>query len=70
MVMCPDAHDYVPNLPYTAQVVGTSFETLADGIRVRREDKVVPMRDSRGRTRLEVLKTRIQIAAIVANRIA
>jgi len=58
-VACPsrvfgqDPHDYVPNLPYTAQVVGTGFETLADGTRVRYEDKLVWMRDSQGRTRIE-----------------
>jgi hypothetical protein len=51
--LCQDAHDYVPNLPYTAQVVGTGFETLADGTRVRYEDRVVQMRDSQGRTRIE-----------------
>jgi hypothetical protein len=48
-----DPHDYVPNLPYTAQVVGTGFETSADGTRVRYEDKLVWMRDSQGRTRIE-----------------
>jgi hypothetical protein len=58
-VVCPgrafsqDPHDYVPNLPYTAQVVGTGFETLADGTRVRYEDRWVWMRDSQGRTRIE-----------------
>jgi hypothetical protein len=30
-----------------------AFETLADGTRVRREDKVIQMRDSQGRTRIE-----------------
>lgn len=51
--LCQDPHDYVPNLPYTAQIVGTGFETLADGTRVRYEDRVVKMRDSQGRTRIE-----------------
>jgi hypothetical protein len=51
--LCQDPRDYVPNLPYTAQVVGTGFETLADGTRVRRESRVVQMRDSQGRTRIE-----------------
>lgn len=54
--LCQDPHDYVPNLPYTAQVVGTAFETLADGTRVRRENKVTQMRDSQGRTRTEVFQ--------------
>jgi len=52
--LCQDPHDYVPNLPYTAQVVRTSFETLADGTRVQRKDRIIRMRDSRGRTRIEV----------------
>jgi hypothetical protein len=52
-VLCQDPHDYVPNLPYTAQVVATGFETLADGTRVRYEDRVVQMRDSQGSTRIE-----------------
>lgn len=51
--LCQDPHDYVPNLPYIAQVVGTGFETLADGTRVRRESRVVQIRDSQGRTRVE-----------------
>jgi hypothetical protein len=46
-------HDYVPNLPYTAQVVGRGFETLADGTRVRYEDRLVWMRDSQGSMRIE-----------------
>jgi len=52
-VFCQDPHDYVPNLPYTAQVVGRGFETLVDGSRVRYEDRLVWMRDSQGRTRIE-----------------
>jgi hypothetical protein len=51
--LCQDPHDYVPNLPYIAQAVGTGFETLADGTQVRRERAVVQMRDSQGRTRIE-----------------
>jgi hypothetical protein len=54
--LCQDPHDYVPNLPYTAQAVRTSFETSEDGTRVRREDGVVQMRDSQGRTRIEVFQ--------------
>lgn len=50
---CQDPHDYVPNLPYTAQVVGTGFEVLADGTRVQRKSRVIQMRDSQGRTRVE-----------------
>lgn len=53
-VFCQDPQDYVPGLPYTAQVVGTGFQTLADGTRVRYEDRLVWMRDSQGRTCIEV----------------
>lgn len=45
--------EYVPNLPYTAQGVNSYLETLADGTVVRRETRVVQMRDSQGRTRIE-----------------
>jgi hypothetical protein len=50
---CQDAHNYVPNLPYTAQGVQTYTETEPDGTRVRRQEKLVKMRDSQGRTRIE-----------------
>jgi hypothetical protein len=50
---CQDPHDYVPNLPYTAQVVQTYTETEPDGTRLRRQEKLVKMRDSQGRTRIE-----------------
>lgn len=50
---CQDLFDYVPNLPYTAQVVATHLEALADGTRVPRENRLVQMRDSQGRTRIE-----------------
>ena len=46
--------DYVPNLPYTAQFAQTSFETLANGTQVLNEWRIVQMRDSQGRTRIEV----------------
>ena len=52
-VFSQDPHDYVLNLPYTAQVIGTSFEVSADGTRVRHEDRLVWRRDSQGRTRIE-----------------
>jgi hypothetical protein len=51
-----DPYDYVPNLPYTAQVVGTGFASLTDGTRVRYRDSVVQMRDSQGRTRIEIFQ--------------
>ena len=47
-----DLFNYVPNLPYTAQVV-KSVVFLADGRHVRRETRMVQMRDSQGRTRIE-----------------
>jgi hypothetical protein len=45
--------DYVPNLPYTAQVVETDVAIRADGTRVQHEKKVFEARDSQGRTRIE-----------------
>jgi hypothetical protein len=51
--LCQDPHDYVPNLPYTAQVVQTYTDTEPDGARVQRQEKLVEMRDSQGRTRIE-----------------
>jgi hypothetical protein len=51
--LCQDAHDYVPNLPYTAQALQTYTETEPDGTRVSRQEKLVKMRDSLGRTRIE-----------------
>jgi hypothetical protein len=50
---CQDPLDYVPNLPYTALVEQKYPEMLADGSRVRRQRKLVEMRDSQGRTRIE-----------------
>jgi hypothetical protein len=51
--LCQDPHDYVPNLPYTAQVVQTYTETEPDGTRARRQKNLVKIRDSQGRTRIE-----------------
>lgn len=45
--------EYAPNRPYTAQGVNSYLESTADGTLVRRETKVVQMRDSQGRTRIE-----------------
>jgi hypothetical protein len=45
--------DYIPNLPYTAQVIQISIERGANGTRVRQETKLVEARDSLGRTRIE-----------------
>ena len=48
--------EYIPNQPYIAQVVGFHHETLADGTRARRENKLVYMRDSQGRARIETFR--------------
>jgi hypothetical protein len=45
--------DYVPNLPYTAEIVQRFSETLPNGNRVVRKRRIVQMRDSQGRTRIE-----------------
>jgi hypothetical protein len=45
--------DYVPNQPYTAQVVSTHLETSANCTAVPRETRQVYRRDSQGRTRIE-----------------
>jgi hypothetical protein len=41
--------DYVPNLPYKAEVVQTEVLPRANGTRVQRETKLVEARDSQGR---------------------
>jgi hypothetical protein len=46
--------DYVPNLPYTAHILQTSLQTSEDGTRERTEEKIIQMRDSSGRTRIEI----------------
>ena len=51
---CQDPLDYVPNLPYIAQVEQKYLETEPDGTRVRRQKRLVIMRDSQGRARIEV----------------
>lgn len=48
-----DLFEYVPNRPYTAQAVNSYLENSANGTLVRRETKVIQMRDSQGRTRIE-----------------
>jgi len=45
--------DYVPNLPYTAQIVQMDIQTQANGTHVQRETKLVEARDSQGRTWIE-----------------
>jgi hypothetical protein len=50
---CQDALDYVPNLPYTARFENKYIEVLADGTRVQRQRKLIEIRDSQGRTRIE-----------------
>lgn len=45
--------DYVPNRPYTAQIVQTDVQTQANGAHVQRETKVFEARDSQGRTWIE-----------------
>jgi len=51
--ICQDPLDYVPNLPYTARFENKYVEVLADGTRVQRQRRLVQMRDSQGRTRIE-----------------
>ena len=51
--LCQDPLDYVPNLPYIAQVEQKYLETEPDGTRVPRQKRLVIMRDSQGRTRIE-----------------
>jgi hypothetical protein len=41
--------DYVPNLPYKAEVVQTQVLPGANGTRVQRETKLVEARDSQGK---------------------
>jgi hypothetical protein len=45
--------DYVPNRPYTAQVVETDAQTGANSAHVRHETKKIQARDSQGRTWIE-----------------
>jgi hypothetical protein len=49
--------DYVPNLPYTAEIVQRFSETLPNGNQVVRKRRIVQMRDSQGRTRIENFST-------------
>jgi len=49
---CQGFFDYVPNQPYTAQVVVTHLEDSGNGTPVRREARQIQMRDSQGRTRI------------------
>jgi hypothetical protein len=51
--LCQNPLDYVPNLPYTAQIVQRFSETLPNGSQVLLERRIVQMRDSQGRTRIE-----------------
>lgn len=53
-LFCQDPLNYVPNAPYTALKEQKYPEVLADGTRVQRERKIVEMRDSQGRTRIEI----------------
>jgi hypothetical protein len=50
-----DPLDYVPNRPYTAQFVQTYTETESGSTRAQGESRIVRMRDSQGRTRIETL---------------
>jgi len=63
-----DLLDYVPNLPYTAQVVQSGLLALANGNSVRRETRVVQMRDSQGRTRIESFPPDDPGSNLVSNR--
>lgn len=51
---CQNPLDYVPNLPYTACILQTSVHTLADGTQERTTQRIIKMRDSDGRTRIEI----------------
>jgi hypothetical protein len=63
-----DLLDYVPNLPYTAQVVESGHLALANGTSVRSETRVVQMRDSQGRTRIETFPPNYPGSNLVGNR--
>jgi hypothetical protein len=45
--------DYVPNLPYRAQLVMTYVETAVDGTRRVQRENLIVARDSQGSTRIE-----------------
>lgn len=65
---CQVSHwDYVPNLPYTAQVDNTDVQTGANGMRVLHETKLVEARDSQGRTRIESFDSRDPSRAVIVN---
>jgi hypothetical protein len=49
--------DCVANLPYTAHILQTSVETLPDGTQQRTEERIIKIRDSEGRTRIEIFST-------------
>ena len=51
--LCQNPLDYVPNLPYTAQFTQRFSETLPNGSQMLFERRIVQMRDSQGRTRIE-----------------
>jgi hypothetical protein len=56
---CQVSHwDYVPNLPYTAQVVQRDVQTEVNGTRVQHKTRLVEARDSKGRTRIESFDSR------------
>lgn len=62
----PNPLDYVPNLPYTAQIVETDVET-ANGTRVQQETKVFEARDSQGRTWIESFQSNNMNRQMVVN---
>jgi hypothetical protein len=45
--------DYVPNRPYTAQVIERDVQTRANGAQVQRKTKIFEARDSQGRRWIE-----------------
>jgi hypothetical protein len=59
--------DYVPNRPYTAQVVETDVQTRANGAHVQRETKVFEARDSQGRTWIESFQSNNMERPMVVN---
>jgi hypothetical protein len=54
---CQSPWDIVPNLPYTAHILQTSVQTLPNGAQDRTEERIINMRDSNGRTRIEIFSS-------------
>jgi hypothetical protein len=63
----PNPFDYVPSLPYTAQIVQTDVETQENGTRVYQETKVFQSRNSQGRTWIESFQSNNMGRPMVVN---